>query len=147
VLAELGMVSADSRHRRADRAGHTGSSALGCGCGSRIASAQAYRASELSHQEVALGVGLRLPPGVRQGACLLDVVFDVGEAAAVGSLGPLVEDLARVAEGRLVPCFSRDKVEHVEFAGGVRERRSCARYRMPLRSRTRTVRPSKTTDQ
>jgi hypothetical protein len=31
-----------------------------------------------------LGVGLRLTLGVPEGARLLDVVFDLGEAAAVG---------------------------------------------------------------
>ena len=107
VLAELGMVFADPRYPLADRAGHTGSSALGGGCGSPIATTQADRARELSDQEVALGVGLLLPPGVVEGARLLDVVFDLGEAAAVGGLGPLVEHLARVPERRLLLPFQR----------------------------------------
>ena len=46
------------------------------------------------------GVGLRSPLGVADGARLLDVVFDLGEASAVGLLGPRVEDLACVAECR-----------------------------------------------
>ena len=102
VLAELGMVLADSRYPLADRAGHTGSSALGGGCGSPVATTQADRARELSDQEVALGVGLRLPRRVPEGARLLDVIFNLGEKAAVGGFGPLVEDLSRVAEGHLV---------------------------------------------
>src|SRR5215211_1413551 len=98
VLAELGMVLADPRYPLADRAGHTGSSALGGGCGPSIATTQTDRARELSHQEIALGVGLRLPPVVPEGARLLDVVLDLAETAAVGGLGPFVEDRARVAE-------------------------------------------------
>jgi hypothetical protein len=49
MLAELGIVFADPRYRLADRAGHTGSGALGGGRGSSIAATQANRASELSH--------------------------------------------------------------------------------------------------
>jgi hypothetical protein len=86
VLAELGILFADSRYPLADRAGHTGSSALGGGCGPPIATTEADRARELSDQEVALGVGLRFPHGVLDGARLVDVVFDLGEAAAVGVL-------------------------------------------------------------
>jgi hypothetical protein len=36
VLAELGMVLGDPGHRLADRAGDSGSGALGRGCGSSI---------------------------------------------------------------------------------------------------------------
>jgi hypothetical protein len=36
MLAELGMVLGDPGHRLADRAGHSGSGALGGGCGSSI---------------------------------------------------------------------------------------------------------------
>ena len=115
------MVFADPRYPLADRASHTGSSALGGGCGPPIATTQADRARELSDQEVALGVGLRLPLGVLEGARLLDVVFDLGEAAAVGGLGPLVEHLARVAECHLLPRFSGDQVQHVELAARVGE--------------------------
>jgi hypothetical protein len=37
MFAELGMVLTDPGYRLADRAGHTDSSTLGCGCGSSIA--------------------------------------------------------------------------------------------------------------
>jgi murein DD-endopeptidase MepM/ murein hydrolase activator NlpD len=59
MLAELGMVLGDPGHRLADRAGHGGSGALGCGRGRSIATAQAERTRELPNEEVALGVGLR----------------------------------------------------------------------------------------
>ena len=146
VLAELGVVLADPRYRLADSARHTGSRALGGRRGPPIATAEPDRARQLAHQEVALGLGLRLPQVVLEGARLLDVVFDLCEAAAVGRLGPLVEQLARVPE---VP--SRGPVSAPTRSSTCNSRpgsaRSCARCRMPLRSRTRTVRPSKTTDQ
>ena len=113
------MVFADPRDRLAEGAGHTGSSALGGGRGPPIATTQADRAGELTDQEVALGVGLRLPPGVLEGTSLLDVVFDLGETAAVGGLGPLVEDLARVAEARPLSRPGGDQVQHVELAARV----------------------------
>ena len=97
MLAELGMVLTDPCYPLAHRAGDSDSSTLGRGCGSSIATTQAYRARQLSNEEVAFGLGLRLPLGVSEGARLLDVVFDLGKAAAVGGLGPFVEDLARVA--------------------------------------------------
>ena len=158
MLAELGMVLSDPGYRLADRAGHTGSSALGRGCGSSIATTQANRARELSNEEVAFGVGLRGPLGVPDGARLLDVVFDLGEASAVGVLGSRVEDLARVAEcrarqaGRLAAVYLRTlPVSAATRSSTWNSRpgsaRSRARYRMPLRSRTRTVCPSKITDQ
>src|SRR5215218_4981297 len=71
VLAELGMVLGDPGHRLADRAGHAGSSALGGGRGSSFTTTQPKRARELSNEEVALGIGLRGPLGVSDGARLL----------------------------------------------------------------------------
>jgi hypothetical protein len=56
---------------------------------------QADRTRELSDQDVALGVGLRLPLGVPEGARLLDVLSDLGKAAAVRGLGALVENIER----------------------------------------------------
>jgi hypothetical protein len=100
VLAELGMVLTDPGHRLADCPGHSGSSALGCGRGSSIATTQAKRVRELANEEVAFGVGLRGPLGVADGMRLVDVVVDLGEASAVGVLGSRVEDLAGVAECR-----------------------------------------------
>src|SRR5688500_6255876 len=97
MLAELGMVLGDPGHRLADRAGHSGSSAFGRGRGSSIATTQTKRVRELLDQEVALGVGLRGPLGVADGAGLLEVVSDLGETSAVGVLGLGVEALARVA--------------------------------------------------
>ena len=158
VLAELGMVLTDPGDRLADGAGHTGSSALGRGRGSSIATTEADRAGELANEEVAFGVGLRGPLGVPGGARLLDVVVDLGEAPAVGVLGSRVEDLARVAErrarqaGRLaavdlhtLPVSAATRSSTWNSRPG--SARSRARYRMPLRSRTRTVCPSKVTDQ
>ena len=98
MLAELRMVLADPGYRLADRAGHPGSSALGCGCSPSTATTQAVRAGELSDEEVAFGVGLRGAFGVPTGARLVDVVIDLGEASAVGVLCPRVENFARVAE-------------------------------------------------
>jgi hypothetical protein len=59
VLAELGMVFADAL---ADSASHTGPCAL-------------------SHQELTLGVGLRLPLGIIERAGLCDVVIDLSQPA------------------------------------------------------------------
>jgi hypothetical protein len=64
MLAKLRMVLTDSGDRPADRAGHTGSSPLGCGRGSSATTTQAKRAGEFSNQEAAFGVGLRGPLGV-----------------------------------------------------------------------------------
>jgi len=137
MLAELGMVLTDPGYRLADRAGHTGSSALGRGCGSSIATTQANCARELSNEEVAFGVGLRGPLSVPDGARLLDVVVDLGEASAVGALCSCVEDLARVAEsrarqaGRLAAVSLRnaaglggDEVQHVELPARIGESRA-----------------------
>ena len=94
------MVLGDPGHRLADRAGHSGSGALGRRRGSSITATQPERARELLDQEVAFGVGLGGPLGVADGAGLLEVVFDLGQASAVGVLGLGVQDLARVAECR-----------------------------------------------
>jgi hypothetical protein len=116
MLAELGMVLTDPGYRVADRAGHSDSSTLGRGCGSSIATTQANRARELSNEEVAFGIGLRRPFSVPEGARFLYVVFDLGEAPAVGVLGSRVEDLPGIAERvgqagraatdpRILPCL------------------------------------------
>ena len=110
VLAELGMVFAYPRDPLANRAGHTGASALRGGRGSSVAPAQADRARELSDQEVTLGVGLGLPLGILERARLGDVVFDLGEPAAVGVLGSCVEQLAGVAEQRARHARRADSV-------------------------------------
>ncbi len=153
------MVLTDPGDRLADGAGHSGSSALGRGCGSSIAAAQADCAGELSDEEVAFGVGLRGALGVAGGARLLDVVVDLGETSAVGVLGSRVEHLARVAERRSRQSGPRGccpAARHLPVSAATRSSTwnsrpgsasSRARYRMPLRSRTRTVCPSKTTDQ
>ena len=91
MLAELGVVFADARNALADSARHTGTSALGGGAGPPIATTETDRACELSHQELTLGVGLRLPLGIIERTGLLDVVFDLCQPATVGALGPLVE--------------------------------------------------------
>lgn len=101
MLAEFGVVLGDPGDRLADRAGHTGSSTLGRGCGSSIATTQANRARQLPDEEVALGVRLCGPLRVPDGVRLLDVVFDLGEAPAVRVLGSRVEDLAGIAECRM----------------------------------------------
>src|SRR5215218_4346175 len=100
MLAERGMVLGDPGHRLADRAGHSGSGALRGGRGSSITTTQPERARELLNQEVTLGVSLGGPRGVADGAGLLKVVVDLGQASAVGVLGLGVQDLARVAECR-----------------------------------------------
>ena len=100
MFAEPGMVLTDPGYRLANRAGDTGSSALGRGCGSSIATVQPNRARELSDEEVAFGVSLRGPLGVPNGVRLVDVVFDLGEASAVRVLGSRVEHLASVAQYR-----------------------------------------------
>ena len=64
------MVFADPDHRVAHRAGHADSGTLGRRRGSSIATAQADSARQLSNEEVALGVGLRLPLGISEGARL-----------------------------------------------------------------------------
>ncbi|HKO86149.1 MAG TPA: hypothetical protein VJ140_16685 [Actinomycetota bacterium] len=100
MRAELRMVLTDPGYRLADRACHTGSGAFGGGGGSSGTSAEAECAGELTDEEVAFRVGLRGSLGVPVGACFLDVVFDLGEAPAVGLFGSRVEHLARVAECR-----------------------------------------------
>jgi hypothetical protein len=98
VLAELGMVPTDARYPLADCTGHGDSSTLGRGCGSPIATTEANRARQLLDEEFAFGIGLRGPPGVPERTRLLDVVFDLGEASAVRTLGTCVEHLAGIAE-------------------------------------------------
>src|SRR5687768_9353897 len=115
------MVFADARNALADSASHAGSSALGRGCRPSIATTHANRACELSHQEVALGVRLSLPLGILESARLLDVVFDLGQAATVRALGPLVEHLTRVPECHLLPRFSGDHVQDMKLAARVSE--------------------------
>jgi hypothetical protein len=122
VLAELGMVFADARNALADSASHTGTCALGGGARPPIATTEADRACELSHQELTLGVRLRLPIGVLARPCLLDVLFDLGQPSAVSPLGPLVEHLPSVAWCALLPCFSGGQVQNVELAAGVGEK-------------------------
>ncbi len=107
MLAEQGMVLTDPGHRVADRAGHADSGTLGRRRGSSIATAQADSARQLSNEEVAFGVRLRLPLGVSEGARLRDVVFDLGEASAVRTLGACVEHLAGIAECRARQFGSR----------------------------------------
>ena len=89
---------------------------------------EADRARELSKEEVAFRVGLRLALGVSEGPRLLDVVLDLGEAASVCVLGPRVEHLpgipgtcvgeaGRTAAPGLdrLPAFGGDEVERVEL--------------------------------
>jgi hypothetical protein len=80
----------------ADGAGDTGSGALGRAHGSSFTTTQAERARELANEEVAFDVGLRCSIGVPDSAGLLDVVVDLGDASAVGVLGPRIEDPTRV---------------------------------------------------
>src|SRR3954454_10984780 len=103
VLAELGIVLPDARYRVAEGAGHAGSGALGRRRGAPVAAAEADRARELSNQEVAFGVGLRGSFGVAEGARLVDVVLDLGEAPAVRVLGSWVEELGPIAGARGAP--------------------------------------------
>ena len=90
VLAESGVVFTDPGYRLAERTGDTDSSALGRGCGSSIAAAEADRARQLSHEEVAFGVSLGGALGVPECPRLLHVVFDLREASAVGGFGAIV---------------------------------------------------------
>jgi hypothetical protein len=135
MLAELGMVFTDPGYRLADRTGHTGPGPLGRRRGSPLTATQAKRVRELPDEEVALGVGLRGPLGVPDGASLLDVVVDLGEASAVGVLGSRVDHLARVAERRAreivrLPAIDRgsaarlggDEIQHVVLPSGVGEK-------------------------
>src|SRR5215207_3483539 len=134
MFAERGMVLADPAYGLADRAGHTCSGALGRGRGSSMTAAEAERAGELANEELAFGVGLCGPLGVPDGAGLVEVVVDLGEASAVGVLGAWVEDLAGVAEqrarrgGRRAGVdlatwagFCGDQVQHVVLPAGVGE--------------------------
>ena len=68
-------------------------------------------------QEVTFGVGLRGPCGVAEGARLIDVVFDLGQASAVGVLGSSVEDFAGVAECRARQIGGLGAVELPTVAG------------------------------
>src|SRR4029453_15557167 len=84
----------------ADRAGHTGSGALGRGSRSAFTTAQTESGGGVFGQEGKFGGRARGPPGGPDGAGLLEVVVDLGQASAVGVLGLGVEALARVAECR-----------------------------------------------
>jgi hypothetical protein len=134
VLAELGMVPTDAGYSLPDCTGHGDSSTLGRGRGSPIATTEANGARQLPSEEVAFGTGLRGPPGVPEGARLLYVVSDLGEASSVRILGTCVEHLAGIAEcgarqfGRKAALRWRnpgalggDQVEHVELPAGVGE--------------------------
>jgi hypothetical protein len=126
VLAELGMVLADSRYSLADRAGHTGSSALGGGCGSPIATTQADRTRELSDEEVTLGVGRRLPPGVPDGVRLLDVLFEltvdgVGNLLHVQRPEPVARGMAEFLRRYSMAATDPERLS-VRHAGVVRLR-------------------------
>ena len=148
----------DPGHRLAECAGHPGPGAFGCGSGSSTSTAQADRAGQFSNEEVAFGVGLRCPFDVAGCLRLLDVLVDLDEASPVGVLGSRVEDLTGIAErvgqaGRAATTSRRGSLSASAAArsstwnsrpGSARSR---ARYRMPCRSRIRTVRPSNTTDQ
>src|SRR4051794_15211956 len=79
MLAEQRMVLTDPPHRLADRAGHTGTSALGPGRRPSATPAQAERAGELAHEEVTFGLGLRGLLGVPAFGRLGDVVVDLGQ--------------------------------------------------------------------
>ena len=85
-------------------------------------------------EEFTFGIGLRGPPGVPKRTRLLDVVFDLGEASAVRTLGACVEYLAGIAEcpprrfgrraalgGRSGGVLGGDEVEHVQVAAGLGE--------------------------
>src|SRR3954470_19755210 len=61
MRAESGMGLSDPPDRLADRARHTGPSALGRGRSPSSTPAQADRAGEFLHEEVTFGVGLRGP--------------------------------------------------------------------------------------
>ena len=136
MLAEPGMVLGHPGDRLADRAGHTDASTLGRGRGSSIPASQADCARELSNEEVSFGVGLRGPLGVPDGARLLDVVFDLGEASAVRVFRLRVEQLARIAEcrprqagGGLAAVWLRniaglggDEIQHVELPARIGEK-------------------------
>jgi hypothetical protein len=95
--------------------------------------------------------------GVTEGARLLNVVLDFGEAPAVRVFGSRVEHLTGIAGARVRQVGRTAILGRGEPALSVATRSSTwnsrlgsasnrARYRMPLRSRTRTVCPSKTTD-
>src|ERR671910_1788125 len=100
VLAQRGMMVGDPCDGVAHGAGHTGSSALGRGRRSSIATAQPDGARELSEQEVAFGIGLGGPFAVPGGPRLVDVLVDLGETPTVRLLGPGVEHRTGVARTR-----------------------------------------------
>src|SRR4051794_20800547 len=134
MLAELGMVLTKPRHPLADRAGDADSSTLGRRGGPSVAAMEADRARELSNEEVALRVCLRLSLGVLESARLLDVILDLGEAPPVRVLRSCVEHLAGIARTRARQAgdtatvgpanraaFGGDEVEHVELTARVGE--------------------------
>jgi hypothetical protein len=157
MLAELGMVLTNPDYRLADGAGHADSGPLGGRRGPSVAAMEADRARELSNEEVAFGVCLHLSLGVLERARLLDVVLDLGEAPAVRVLGSCVEHLAGIAGACVRHAGARAALGSRKPAALGATRASTwnsrpgsasnrARYRMPLRSRIWTVRPSTLTD-
>ena len=126
------MVLSNPEDCLANGPGHTGASALGGRSDPSIATAKADRARQLASEEVALGVRLGSTRGVAPGLRLLDVVFDLREAPAIGILGSLVEDRSGVTErrGRDLRAhiarrghvhFSRDQIDDVKFPMGIGE--------------------------
>ena len=129
------MVLTDSSYRLADRPGDAGASALGCGCGSPIATTEADGTCQLTDEEVAFDVGLprhaHRPPWPAPRRCRLRSRRGVGgtplwlghrgagrRRRAPGTTSP---GSAGPSHGCRLAAFGGDEVQHVELAPGVGE--------------------------
>jgi hypothetical protein len=121
------MVLPDARHCLADCPGNAGSSPLGGGSTSSIATTEAERAGQLADDELTLGFGLRSARAVTQGTRFLDICLDLGKTPAVRFLGSLIQHRAPVGLRRARPIgrqhacviLERDQIQRVEFAPGL----------------------------
>lgn len=122
VLTERRVVFGDARQRVSDGSRHRDPSAFGGGASSAVASAEPHGAGELGEQELALVHGLCLAPCVAGCVGVVDVSVDLGETAAIGGFGSLIEHRTSIASAwRCRTAARADKVEDVELASGISE--------------------------
>src|SRR5215207_2638050 len=128
------MLLVDAYHRLTDGPGHARPRSLRARSGASIATAEADRPSQLSGEEIALGLRLCGAFAVHEQPRLLDVIVDLVESTPVGRLGVGVEEDSSIhvrREGHValrtpartsgIVSLSGHQVEHVELTSGVGE--------------------------
>ena len=133
MLAECGVVLADSGHAMADSPGDRASGALGRRRSTSIAPAESDRTGQLPDQAFAFGIGLRCPVNIRHRPRFLNVVVDLCEPSAIRLFGARIEQLTGVSRvryqagssgiaGRVERSFAGShEVTHVELAPRIGE--------------------------